>query len=416
MPLAILVFMLVVWGWLKNSDPGPTYQVRRGEFIVDIKVDGQVKALESYVIKAPAKIWGNARIVKLVPEGTMVRKGDFLVQFDTAEFQQRLLEARNKLETAKANLASTKANIISQMADLESNIKLESYSLEQSRLQARNAIYESENKRKEIEFNLKKAEISFRQLVEKKKATEKINKATLRQAELEVEQARILVRRAEDDLARLTLTAPAAGLVVYKEVWEGDRMSKLKVGFSPWRSQPLMEIPSHNRMKVSVEVDEVDISRLALDQPVTIRLDALPDTIFTGKVREISSLARKKSNSNKNVFDAEIYLNELDERLKPGMSARCRIIVRKLQNVLSVPLDAVVREGDKTVVYDEDGNAREITTGISNSDFIVVENGLHEGQRVRIKSQPLKEEQLPGKAGKAGGRDRDDNSEIIIIG
>jgi len=383
---AILVIALVLWiaQLFIVEDDALLYKVYRGEFLIDIRVDGEARALDSYMVKAPSNIWGNARIVRLVPEGAMVRTGDVLVQFDPAEFQQRLLEAQNKLETTRANLASTQANIKSQMAEIESSIQLETFSLEQSRLRAKNAVYESDNKRREIELSLRKSEISFQQLLDKKTASEKINQATLRQAELEVEQALIKVRRAQDDLDKLTLKAETSGLVVYQEVWEGDRTEKLKVGFSPWRGQPLLEIPTQNKMKVNVMINEADISRLALDQEAFIRFDAITDSVFTGKVRQISALARRERRLNRNVFDAAIYLDTENDQIKPGMTAHCQIIVRRIANVLFVPLDAVHNTDGKPVVYDEDSDARAVTTGASGSDFIIIENGLKEGDRVRL--------------------------------
>ncbi len=349
-------------------------------------MEGELKAVESFIVKAPSNVWGNIRIVDLVPEGTMVKKGDFLIQFDTSEQEQRLREAKNKLETALASLASTRADIQNQTAELESNIKMEQYSLEQSKLRAKNAIYEAENKRREIELSLKKAELSYRQLLKKKESMEKINAARLRQAELEVEQARLKVKQAEDNLKKMTLNSPADGLVVYQKVWDGEKMSKLKVGYTPWRSQPLIEIPSQSRMKVAASINEIDISRVKIDLPVEITLDAVKDTVFSGKVTEIATLAHRDDKTEKNVFDIEILFNEIDPRLKPGMTAHCRIIVDRLKDVLSVPIDAVQIKEGKSVVLDEDGDPITIKTGVSNGDFVVVEEGLKEGERIQLRA------------------------------
>ncbi|KAA3610472.1 MAG: HlyD family efflux transporter periplasmic adaptor subunit [Calditrichaeota bacterium] len=384
--LMILVLIVIVSA-MSSSTEALLFKVERKPFVIDLPVDGELKSLESHIVKAPSNIWRNVRIVRLAPEGSIVKEGDFLIQFDTAEFQQKLLEAQNNLEKAKANLASTMANNKSNMSDLVSNIKLESYSLEQSRLRAKNAVYESENKRKEIEFSLKKAEISYKQLVDKKQSTIKIQAAALKQAELEVEQSEIKVKRAQDDMGKMRIVSPADGLIVYKELWEGGGMVKLKVGMSPWRGQALMEIPGANKMKVSVKINEVDIAKLAVEQKVNITLDAVPDTTFTGLVKEIAALANRDRKTKKNVFDVEIYLNEEDERMKPGMSANAQIIIDEIPDVLSVPIDAITVENEKTWVNDSDGDPIEITTGKSSSDFIVVEDGLEDGDEIQLSGE-----------------------------
>ncbi len=380
--LAFLFFAF--WLWPSKSD-AILFTVKRGELVVSVPMDGELKAVESFLVKAPANVWGNIRIVKLVPEGTLVKKGDFLVQFDTSEQIQRLQEAKNKFETALAALASTKADIQNQMAELESSIKMEKYSLEQARLRAKNAVYEAENKRREIELSLKKSELSYQQLVEKKQSLEKINAAKLRQAELEVEQAKLKVQQAEDNLKKLTLISPADGLVVYRKVWDSGGMTKLKVGYTPWRSQALIEIPSQNRMKVVGSINEIEISRIKKGELSEIRLDAIKDTVFTGKVSEVATLAHKDRETGKNVFDIEILINEEDPLLKPGMTAHCKIIVDRLKNVLSVPIDAVQLKNGKSIVYKPHGKPLTIETGISNGDFVVVKKGLEEGDKIQLR-------------------------------
>ncbi len=383
--IILLVALFYITDLFSKEDEFPTFTVEWGRFVVDIEARGEVKASDSHVISSPSKVWGNIRIVKLVDEGSYVEPGDFLIQFDAAEFQQRLQTEQNNLETALANHESKLANIRKQMADLESQLKIEEYNLEQNRLQAKNAIYEAENKRKEIEYSLKKAEVSYAQLKERITTTRKINAATLRQSELQIEQARLNVERAQADLSQLTIVSPAEGLVVYREVWGPGGREKVKVGSSPWRNQPLLEIPDQSGMKVELPVNEVDISRLEIGQRADIRLDAIVDTIFSGEVTEIARLAHRDRRSDKNVFDIEIRIDDTDERIKPGMSANCRIFVEELEDTLFVPIDAIVHREDQTGVLDRKGAFRAVQTGPSNADFIVVHSGLRAGEVIRLK-------------------------------
>ncbi len=411
--LGIMLILILTSYLLPGKEEHLLYTVKKDVLEISIPVEGELQAVESFVVKAPANVWGNIRIVKLVPEGTFVKKGDFLIQFDTSEQAQRLYEAKNKLETALANLASTRADIQNEMAELENNIKMETYSLEQSRLQAQNAIYEAENKRREIELNLKKAELNYQQLLKKKESLQKIHQARLRQAELEVEQAKLQVKEAEEDLQKMTILSPADGMVVYKKVWDSGGMTKLKVGHTPWRSQPLLEIPSQNKMKVIATIDENEISRLKKDLPVEIRLDAIKDTVFTGSVTEISTLAHEDDETEKNVFDIEVLINEVDPRLKPGMTAHCKILIQKIENVLLVPMDAVQIKEGKSFVLDEDGDSREIETGESNGDFVIVKAGLKEGDQIRLQPKSAAGQQPVNKPRK---KNKNSSRRVLIIG
>ncbi len=388
--MLVLLFMTIAFSynkWFSDNDKFPKYIVSKGEFIIDIEAIGEMKAIESHVINSPSRIWGNIRIVKMIEEGTVVDSGDFLIQFDTAEFMEQLQRKQNELESAKANLEVKMANIAKQTSDLVSQLQIEEYNLEQTKLQAQNAIYEAENKRKEIEYTLKKAKISYNRLKEKIQETKKINDASIHETQLAIEQAKISVERAQEELNQLTLISPTHGLVVYKEIWGPGGLEKVKVGSSPWRNQPLLEIPSQSGMKVKLQVNEVDISRLKIDQEVHIHLDAIIDTFYTGSVTSISSLAHTDRKTEKNVFDVEVNVNEKDERLKPGMSATCQIFVEKIADTLFIPIDAITTKDEKTGVYDENNKFIEIETGKSNADFIVVEKGLSDGDLIRLRAE-----------------------------
>jgi len=409
-----IISLLIIYSLVFSDEDFPMYEISKSEFVIDLESKGEVKAVDSHVIKSPGNIWGNIRIVKMIPEGTEVKTGDFLIQFDTAEFMQKQREAENEVATAEANHESKLANIKKQVAELSSQLKIEEYNLEQTRLRAKNAIYESENKQKEIEFTLKKAEISFQQLKDKKKSMVKIHAAELKQTELQVDQANIKLERAQKDLQQLTLTSPDTGLVVYREIWGGGGMEKVKVGSTPWRSQPLLEIPDQSKMKVVIKINEVDISRIALDQKVTITLDALVDTTFTGLVSDIAALAHTDRKSKKNVFDIEVIINEMDLRLKPGMTAHCEILIDVIPDTLFIPLDAVITRDEKTGVLDDSGEFIEIKTGKSNSNFIIVEEGLNDGDEIRLQKKDVPQA-LPGESKKKSKKRKGSGERTVII-
>ncbi len=386
--IAIIISLLILIGWgmtqLGTRDNFPLFKVQRGEFLIDVYADGLVQAGSSTVVSSPSRIWGNIRIIKLVEEGKYVQPGDFLVQFDTAEFQERVQNRKNELEKAQASYESKLANIEKTRANLESQLQIEKYSLEQTRLRAKNAKYEAENKRKEIEYSLKKAEISYNQLVDKIEKNKEINKAALRQAELKIKQAEMSLERAQKDLEKLTITSPCEGLVVYKKIWQPGGREKIKVGSTPWRSQPLLEIPDKSNMKVILNVNEVNISSIKKGQAVNIAVDALPEAQFTGEITTIASLAHEDENSEKKVFEVEVLINEISEKLKPGMSANCQIIINQLQDVISVPVDAVMKKDGQMGVYMAGGKFVSVKTGKVSSDLIIIEEGLQEGDKIRL--------------------------------
>ena len=229
-------------------------------------------------------------------------------------------------------------------------------------------------------------------------------KAKLDQLRADVDKAKVEVKRAEDkvnlaqkELDEMTMMAPIPGLVVYLEIWKGGSMGKVQEGDSPWPGQGLIDLPDLSEMMVKATVSEVDANKVDTGQAVDVSLDAFPGKIYRGVVTRKGTLARKKDyNSNINVFDIEVGITEHDDNLKPGMSASCKIIVNRLADVVSVPLEAVFEKSGQTVVYLRNKSRREVTVGRKNDMSVEIVNGLAGGESICLIDPTIEEPGLPG--------------------
>jgi HlyD family secretion protein len=123
----------------------------------------------------------------------------------------------------------------------------------------------------------------------------------------------------------------------------------------------------------------------------------MPDKRYQGEVYKKGTLARKKDlNSKINVFDVEIAISDHDDNLKPGMSASCDIIVERLPDIVSVPLEAVFEVEGQTVVYLENEKRIEVKVGRRNDVGIEVLSGLEGDESVCLLDPTLDEQGLPG--------------------
>lgn len=156
---------------------------------------------------------------------------------------------------------------------------------------------------------------------------------------------------------------------------------------TPWPGQELVEIPDLSRMKVSTKVNEVDAHRVAVDQEVVVEIDALAELELAGRLSSVATLAKREGQSEVKSFDVEVLLDDGDERLRPGMTASCRILVERYESELSVPLEAVFALEGRTVCYVVGGGIeeREVVLGARNEDFVVVVEGLSPGEHVSLR-------------------------------
>ena len=388
----------------------PTVAVERGNFVVEVPARGELAAVQSRTVSRPRDAAAQSAIVRLVPEGEVVQEGDFLVQFDTAEAERQLAQSEAQLENAQAKLAATRAQAASRLAEAQSQLLMQEFTHEQAKLRFEQMQYEAEARRREQELELRKAELSLEESRERIESQRAVDAANVRASEIEVEQARVQVERARDALADLSMTAPIGGLVVYKTIWKSGGRGKVAVGDSPWPGQEILEIPDLTSMMARTKVDEVDVNRLRVGQPAMVTVDALDGLQLKGEVSRVATLARQERGETAKTFDVEILLTEHDERLRPGMTVRCRIEVERHDDALSVPLEAVFEREDRTVVWRMDGGptAVEVELGARSEDRVRIVAGVEEGDVVTLRdpTAPLPEvgDELPGRTSGAPAR------------
>lgn len=336
----------------KENNFLPSAKIRSGHFVVTISEQGEIKAKRSVVVTTPSSLKGNAKVVKIVQEGTIVKKGDFLLQMDSDEIQQAIETIQNELKVLKAELDKSEANHKFSITQME--LKLENaetrYKMAQMRL--KQIEFESSARQEEEKLAFKLAENDY---IETKAGMEvqKIINSTERSTLLfRYRQTELRLERKQQEGRDLIITAPEDGLVVYAKIWKGDKQAKLQIGDSPWRGQTLIELPDMSEMEVETVVDEVDIARLKTNMQAEVRLDAYRNNPFSGVITDISSLARKSNEGfERKVFDVTVKILKPDDKLKPGMTCFCNLIVADYKNVVYVPIESIFFKDSVSYVY-----------------------------------------------------------------
>jgi HlyD family secretion protein len=398
----IRLHCLIVLGFLVScSSQGErnieVYSVKRGEFVNSITVTGELEAVNSQVIFAPylRGPMGMPKIAQIVDDGKRVEEGELLVQFDPAEVRKTIEDAESELEIATAELAKAKVSNESEMADMSADLEIAELAYKISKLRLEQASFKAEIERKKIELDLEKAAIQLEQARKDIENREKVQQEEINKLELKVQQAQTKLQQAEETLASLTIRAPSPGIAIIRESFL--TREKYQVNDQVYSGWPLIGLPDLSSMKAVVEINEVDISKIDTTQTALIRLDAAPDTSFHGHVVEIATLARnKKRNSKVKVFDATILLNENDEKLMPGMTVSCEIIVDRVPEVLFIPLEALFIKDGKNVVYVQNGSdfePRKVETGIESDNYALITGGLKEDDRVALTDPTIKIEE-----------------------
>gem|GEM_PF-626412 len=224
----------------------------------------------------------------------------------------------------------------------------------------------------------------------------KIGKANaeLKKAKNEVEKFKRQLKKAENDLKKTVMHCPQAGLVVLKENYQKGEFRKPRVGDMVYHNQSILFLPDISAMMVKVLIREVDLNKLKLGKKVLISVDAYPDIKLTGKVSFIGALAerRKEIKGSEKYFKVDIQIVEEEEMLRPGMTARVKIIAKEAkEDVLTVPVNAIFQENGKYFVFVDVQSSfqkREVRVGLQNLELAEIRKGVDNGERVALMKPP----------------------------
>lgn len=401
--MVVVVVLLVGSGGVlgavrySNRSPAiPTFDVKRGEFIDSIQFRGEVKAMKSVTISAPAEA-GDLQIVKIVPDGTQVKQGDVVVEFDKTKTEQDLAQFRSTLKSAQAEIEQSRAQArLTEEADLTTVMKAR-FDVETAKLDASKQEIVSQIEGAEAKLKVADTEQKLREVEEKLKSDRAVNKATVESKTKASEKAAYDVQRAEHALSKMALQAPSAGTISLVPMWHPEGMSAFKPGDRAWPGAPIAELPDVSSLRVSARVDETERGRLALKETANAQLDAIPDRQFTGHIEQISTIATIDFSAGwpfPRNFNLEIALDQADARLKPGMTAQLTVVVDRVPDALTIPVQASFQKSGQTVAYIWEGSRFQehvIEIGRRNRDRILVAKGLRPGDRVALQDPSVKE-------------------------
>jgi HlyD family secretion protein len=248
-------------------------------------------------------------------------------------------------------------------------------------------------KRKEIELKAK-ADDADRELVRTKKsqdaATEKAkseHSGAVKTAELEKQQ----LVRLKAQLDKCVVTAPQDGIVIYfSRPW--DQESRIKPGVTINEQSPIFTLPDLDQMQVKLRIHESVIKKVQVGQTATMVVQAQRNQILHGKVKSVGSVAENDGwrGGGAKEYSTQVSIEDLPKEagLRPGMSADVKILIKTIDNALTVPVQAVTELDNKHVAYIVAASGaiekREVTVGDSNEQLIQVLTGLAAGDRVAL--------------------------------
>ncbi len=319
------------------------------------------------------------KILDIVPEGTLVKQGDYVARLDRTTYDNTLKDALTTLATYKSNVEMKILDTAAVLTNLRDEIKNQRITVEEALLTLEQSKYEPPATIRQAEINYDKAKRNLEQKIKTYALRVAQTHSDIRHEQVQhLQRQERLVQDLQDFLDEFTITAPASGMIIYKKERNG---AKRKAGSSlnPF-DMVIATLPDLTSMMSKTFINEIEVNKIKPGQEVSIVVDAFPKKSFTGKVISIANIGEKLPNSEEKMFETMIKINGSDSDLRPAMTTGNKIIIKKIEDAVYIPLECVQTGPDSIpFVYEKRKTKQVVLLGDANEKNIIVEDGLEPG-------------------------------------
>ncbi len=377
----VLVVGLFLIGGLASRGNAPTVQIiqpARENLEAVVSSNGKAEPINPYVVRAQFPTFVSTVYAK---EGQSVRKGQLILDLDSADIRSQLVTAQSDLLAAQHDLQNSRtggppdelAQINGDLVKAQAQLK----SLEQTRDALQKLYQEQSATRSEINDNalqLENARAALETLQKKRDDLSRRTVLDVNRLTLRVQQDLDMARNLESKVRSARVTAPLDGTLYSLSVRRGDYVG---VG------QELAQMADLRKIQVRAFVDEPDLGMLAPNEQVRITWDALPNEQWTGHTEEIPK--QVVPHGSRSVGEVLCSVDNDKLELLPNINVDVKILVRQANNVLTVVRSAVRSSGNSRYVFvygDDRIHRRDVSIGIASATKYEVLSGLNTNDRV----------------------------------
>jgi HlyD family secretion protein len=433
--LAVSAGLAIAWAYAnsrrKVADHYQTAGVRRADLFPTTKASGRLESAKRTIIECRLEnisvgvrgqrlaASGASTLLSVIPEGTMVKRGDVLAVLDSADYDEMLRLQRITLERAQSEKTQADLDVdIAKMAvreflegtvqenteDFEVKIFLARSDLERAidRLDWSRRMHDKgylpkatlaadAYRKAQLTLALEQQQSAFE--VYKKYTTPRMTRelqgavkgaeAILDYQQLRLARSRQRLEQLERQVENCTIRSPHDGMVIYAN--NADRQLFIEPGLPVYEHQHLFYLPDLSKMQVITMLHESVVDHIGLGYRAKVSVEGLKDRQIEGHVLAIAPMTIFNVRSDVQYYEGTIKLENMIEGLRPGMTAEVELAMPRRENVLAIPPEAVRLENghDVCLVVHEDGlEHREVKLGQVTTDLAEVTAGLAEGEQI----------------------------------
>ncbi|MCT4619749.1 MAG: efflux RND transporter periplasmic adaptor subunit [Marinisporobacter sp.] len=344
----------------KNENMGlnvQTVEINKQNIESRIQATGQILSMDKREIVSDVE----EKIEKmLVEKGQKVEKGQVLMELEKTNINYKIKEAEERLAIEENTLVQLKTDLEIDLSNAEIKYKDASNTYERNKkLYEANALSKSELDTSKNDMD----EMYNSYTSAKKKLGDGETTGKIAKQKKQISLTKLQLEKAKDDLEKYSIKSPLTGTIVDMKISESGIIENHVV---------LMYIQDVDHLEIVTEINEYDASKIKLGDTVKISGDAFEGKEYKGKVKYVGPFAKtvETGRGKENVVEIKVDIEDIDEYLKPGFSAKMDILTESKENVFVLPYETIFtkKNGDQVIFIVRDGKVKEekIKTGIES--------------------------------------------------
>lgn len=390
----------------------PVSSVQQSDIQLKVDATGDLRSTRTAMLVAPAVAGGGLQIIQLLRSGSRVKAGDVVVAFDPSQQQYNLDQSRSDMAQAQQEIVKAKDDAAVQAAQDQTALLKAHFDVRQAELEvSKNELVSSIDAQKNI-LALNEAKRALAQLQQDIQSHTASGQATIDLDQEKAHKAKLAMDQALENIKNMEVRSPIEGLVVIRQnenaaggiFFSGMTLPDYQQGDQVNPGSTIADVIDTDSMEIVAHVGESDRVNVKIGQAVEVHVDALPDIVLHGTVKNIAAASGDFFGSGGGSSEVSISLGHSNNSVRPGFTTHLVILGDSLKNALWIPREAVFEKDGKQIAYAQGANGfepRPIQVRYFSEGMAVV-SGLKAGVQVAL-LDPTQQLAGPSKASTAAG-------------
>jgi len=328
-------------------------------------------------------------LMKLAKPGVHVKSGDVVAEFDPQNQLQRLDDYKDSAVQQENMVKKMLANLAAVKEAHNQSVRLAKSEWDKAILDLKTADVRSAIDAEKFKLTVEENAAKYKQLLAESDLVDASQVAQIRVSQLNRDQSKIEVARADANVKKMSVKAPMDGIVVMQSIVRNGEFGQIREGDQVAAGQPFVSIVDPTSMVLNATVNQVDAEKLRLGMRSVIHLDAYPDIELPGTLVGIGAMAKASTFRARFVGEIpiRIKLEKMDPRVIPDLTGSAEIILNVERNTMMAPLSSVFAEEGGSYIFVQGSEGwikKKVELGLPSFTMVAVRSGLQKGDVVAL--------------------------------